>query len=555
MDASGNWEGQTSETLGPDGNEHSRPARKAFHEDETVSKYILDNITSASARFKIAASNIASPGSGLFSVDDISPNKEIFRSKISLAAVEPSTDTVCHHCFWDSQDEPHPNEPQPVDTLSRVRSVSLCSGCHVSRFCSKNCQKLAWKAFHKDECKILSETPHMVSAHLLLFRLLLWHRRGRLPGGFCRTLCFMESHFADYSETSKADGIFQVVMAARTMTETKLALRVVWHLLPAILSNAVVIGSPMSKQPPTLALDPAASVINHACSPNAFLFLDDGHIKVRSHQTGQFLKEVHFFNCYCNRCKSELGEVEALFDKNTRKLGVFYQAQRDLTALLSRWHHATKRSSMFYQDPDVYPEKMESDMRTIARRAFPESHWPDHIEPLPFVRNCIAHMYLNQHRHMMATRCGPGNTAAALRNVLRAALASPYRSTPHWVSFLFGLVSILVQALAAPHISEDEHYPAIFADASFPCPAEMRLILCGFAFELSTDAARVFGEETPMVKALAELYDDVARRMGLTGGDECPKPGEEGFERGFQAAQEKFLAWAGMERCYGIALV
>lgn len=86
------------------------------------------------------------------------------------------------------------------------------------------------------------------------------------------------------------------------------------------MTNAIKVRAPHSKEPYGLALDLTASVINHSCSPNAFIFFEGGKAYCRSLRTigageeitisyteptidvssrNELLKEDHFFDCHC----------------------------------------------------------------------------------------------------------------------------------------------------------------------------------------------------------------------------------------------------------------
>lgn len=50
-----------------------------------------------------------------------------------------------------------------------------------------------------------------------------------------KALNLLENHFVDYLDDSdEATHIYEVAMAIRQMTQTKLALRAVWRLVPAV---------------------------------------------------------------------------------------------------------------------------------------------------------------------------------------------------------------------------------------------------------------------------------------------------------------------------------
>jgi hypothetical protein len=113
--------------LGTDSME--RPGRTALHEDREVAAYILKTATT-SLPLKIAASDLASPGCGLFTVNKIDEGRQIFESKPLIACVDTRVVSVCHYCLEDSV--------TGIPSQRRQKATpQTCSGCKLSRFCSK----------------------------------------------------------------------------------------------------------------------------------------------------------------------------------------------------------------------------------------------------------------------------------------------------------------------------------------------------------------------------------------------------------------------------------
>lgn len=113
----------------------NRPARTALHEDNEAAAYVLKTAT-FSANLKIAASNLASPGSGLFAENKIEEGRQIFSSKPLIACVDTQVVSVCHYCLEDSTTG-IPSQRR------RKAQPAACSGCKLARFCSKVSQMTA----------------------------------------------------------------------------------------------------------------------------------------------------------------------------------------------------------------------------------------------------------------------------------------------------------------------------------------------------------------------------------------------------------------------------
>jgi hypothetical protein len=106
-----------------------RPGRTALHEDKEAAAYILKTPT-RSLPLKIAASDLASPGCGLFADSKIDQGRQIFTSKPLIACIDTRVVSVCHYCLEDSVTGiPSQRRQKPPP--------QTCSGCKLARFCSK----------------------------------------------------------------------------------------------------------------------------------------------------------------------------------------------------------------------------------------------------------------------------------------------------------------------------------------------------------------------------------------------------------------------------------
>lgn len=125
-----------SDEVATDTDDDYRPARTAFHEDQPVCDYILGMITAA-VPLKITASQLSSPGSGLFATTDIGEGQELFRSQPPFICVFPEETGICHYCFRDTESPIHPEEGRFVTPDDPKILARACMGCKVARFCSK----------------------------------------------------------------------------------------------------------------------------------------------------------------------------------------------------------------------------------------------------------------------------------------------------------------------------------------------------------------------------------------------------------------------------------
>lgn len=126
------WSGEVADDTDND----YRPARAAFHEDQSVCDYILGMATAA-VPFKIAASQIASPGSGLFVTEEVEEGQELFHSQPPFICVFPGESGICHYCLRDAESPIHPEEGRFVSPGDPQILARACMGCNVAKFCSK----------------------------------------------------------------------------------------------------------------------------------------------------------------------------------------------------------------------------------------------------------------------------------------------------------------------------------------------------------------------------------------------------------------------------------
>lgn len=186
--------------------------------------------------------------------------------------------------------------------------------------------------------------------------------------------------------------------------------------------------------------------------------------------------------------------------------------------------------------PNLYPAfakagAVETQLRTITQRAFPESSWPDHIEPLPSARLSIADIHL-----------GKGKLGPALRSALRGKLMSRRRSGPEFVNEMMDVVYIL---LGLGNLPPDA---AVFEDKALPHPADLCTVTCGYLYEACKEAGKAFGGDSQYTKGICDILAGVlARKPG-------DKPGSEGFAKEFETAQAALTDWAAIPVSYRLVL-
>ncbi|SPQ24006.1 16ce20a4-d59a-4ef4-9f5d-28d34fe9a566 [Thermothielavioides terrestris] len=509
-----------------------------FHEDERLCKEMVARVASPFP-LEIRPSSLC-VGSGLFAAAEIDAGREIYHAVPDLAAVDPSNESFCDWCFEDTK--------LGVSNASSPKAgenVKLCSACKAARFCSKDCQKMAWSAYHKDECKVLKGAPAMKPQHLLAHRLFFWHKRGYSLG---KAYGLLQTHFDAISkDPDRLNEVLDIAMAVQEATGKRARMDLVWMIVPALRVNCVRMRPAEKNESVGYAFEFLTAVINHSCDPNALVFFQGRELRVRSLKKiapgeeiticyidptfdvaarQEVLKREYFFDCSCARCTSELAEQRALLG-GSRDLGPLHQAQRQIRDLLRSAVRASKHPGI-YPDLDDLPT-VETRLRTITATASP---WPDHLEPLPAARLSLALLYLDQGKPIPALRC-------ALKGKF---LSSRSRGGPEWVNEMMDVVKVLV---VTGCLRPDE---AAFEDKTFPELDDIRAVTYGYVYELCREASRAFGGDANYTKGICGMCTALmAKKAG-------PRPGTKEFREEFDAAQEKLLTWAGIEVAKGVVL-
>jgi len=173
-------------------------------------------------------------------------------------------------------------------------------------------------------------------------------------------------------------------------------------------------------------------------------------------------------------------------------------------------------------------ETVERNIPTLTRRVIKHgAAWPDHLDPMPLVRNTLAGLYLNKGCHL-----------AAARSSLRGTLMCRYRNTPEWVNNL----CTLTQCLAA--IAAGSPDDPIFTSGSFLTLKETQRAVRGYGMRMCKDAGAVFGGGSKYTHFLCDWFSWVVKTA------EPPRPGTAEFEAVFWEAQKKLLAWADVDLAY-----
>ncbi|KAK0641951.1 hypothetical protein B0T16DRAFT_516523 [Cercophora newfieldiana] len=242
----------------------------------------------------------------------------------------------------------------------------------------------------------------------------------------------------------------------------------------------------------------------------------------------EVLQREHFFECNCTCCRVEHKEQVALL-KTRQRMAAFKQTQRSIVTLM--------RNAVFVaSNLDTQPQfedltAIETRLKTYTKTAFAPAEWPDHFEPLPMARRCLATLYINQEKLVPALRLG-----------LQGKLMSRCVGGPDWVNEMMDLMSILIVAGNIPPDSP------LYQDKGFPTMHHTHAITYGYFYKVCEEAGKVFGYDSAYTKSIRETFSRlIERKPGA-------RPGSREFAAEFEEGQKRVLAWAGVPEEFGLTL-
>ena len=249
----------------------------------------------------------------------------------------------CHHCLCDAT----------------RRKLKRCTSCGHAMYCSAECQKAAWKAHHRHECKLLQHTkPHMPGVSMLLLARLLELAReddeaSEPPAAAAwassiRAVRCLASNLDRVSPTRAQEFAAQAAMLGGLLSEAQPKrvappIELVTTLLATIACNGHTL-SDDELQPLGLGLYPLGALANHDCNPSAAQSFRGPTLVMRALRPlapGEAVtigyvdlampgaarrRELlggYAFNCACVRCADERADAarEAALARTAQALG------------------------------------------------------------------------------------------------------------------------------------------------------------------------------------------------------------------------------------------
>lgn len=274
----------------------------------------------------------AETGRGLYATTDIPACMTIvsIQRPLVISLDVPRLKDTCYFCLgYDDDVKDYPKMPiREGDTR-----LQICAGCHVVRYCSKDCQTWSWKTVHKHECSLFARLhPNILPNNVrAIVQLLLLRKASRLPPGEWDDFMKLESHLPRWkSEGGQMwENIGLMARGAKEYSGTDLDEETLRETFAKLLVNCFVMISPYY-DPLGLVLHPLSALVNHSCNYNATVRFDrskGGHcLSIRAlrhiargeqiflsyidatnprHVRQKELQERYFFDCKCSKCSKE----------------------------------------------------------------------------------------------------------------------------------------------------------------------------------------------------------------------------------------------------------
>ncbi|ORY63529.1 uncharacterized protein BCR38DRAFT_437070 [Pseudomassariella vexata] len=523
--------------------------RKQLYEDTEICQYLINSITTTHS-LNIRQSIIPGAGCALFATKYIAEGQEIFKSQPTVNCVSRDLmNTVCDFCYKDSESKLHPSG-RFRRRGDEIQALVECKECRVCKYCSEFCRESAWKAYHKHECEILADISFVFPARIrALYRILARRKCGQISEREWRSIAYLESHYEKRMHGADANEIREVAVEARRRTGTEMGVEEVGRVYCALLTNTICIREAGQSKVLGTSIDVVMALMNHSCFPNALTIFEGGEMHVRSLRPIRAGEEVmqcyadvtcdvllrrpmlerdFDFTCGCSRCEKETEAHNAITSNDRSKIEVIRQTQEQMTELIN----GTIVTMM--SDPQsrslLSPTELETKVKDLAARAYPDSQWPKNLDPMPLLWKRLGNMCSLQSQPL-----------AALRYSIKGCAYTDVREGQEWNSDLLDLIRILISIVIQLDGEEDNE--------GLPGRKELWNSVLGYLNMLRKMADQNFGEETGYARALRRWLANVVEAA-----DELEEGAwADGYEGRFGDVHGRLLAWAGVEKGQWVA--
>ncbi|KAL5353109.1 hypothetical protein ACLOAV_001139 [Pseudogymnoascus australis] len=418
-------------------------ARGGIYEDQDQCQWLLRNLDAVVA-LEILPSEIH--GSGLFTKQVIPEGAEIFRSTPLVSIVGIGQDaTVCDYCYASS-----PGMFAPDGNFRDLGSgtdihgnsnfeIKSCVQCGVCAYCSEDCRIMAWAKYHSYECDVLRIHPSANSWTRMLYRLLSKQKLGHISD---QAWAILPQIWGLVGERHPAvSTITEAALYAQNLFQPTFTNISVELVLCRIIMNAMPIHTPGEDNRVTM-FDLVASLANHSCDPNAFVFHEGRQLRMRSLKPlnpgdeitlsyvnlragmiprGIALRNSNSFVCRCDRCEKESKYLLSLARNEGFDIKQFAKVESEFDEF--------KKGACNSKDTI---NKMKASLANLTRTMFPTRPWPLNLYPMGSMQIVFAALYTNSDCH---------DTAAI--HSLKGCLAETFRSGHIWVNHLHTLLTAL----------------------------------------------------------------------------------------------------------------
>ncbi|KFY86851.1 hypothetical protein V498_07364 [Pseudogymnoascus sp. VKM F-4517 (FW-2822)] len=462
-------------------------------------------------------------------------------------------------------------------------------------FAKEDCQRKAWRKYHKLECPVLGQHPHASAEARALYRLIAMVKQDSLSEQEWRALAYLKAHEEQWSGHLEDLMYYQpqvdnphrstplafavaarsAVRGAETLMQPGIDNLQLYGLYFRILTNDMDVAGPLH---PNIGrtVDLVGSLMNHSCDPNTFAFFEGRQLRVRSLKPIQAGEEItvsyvdaregfmmrhdvlwfkYFIDCKCNRCEEEELRISTLMSQESSSFEDFYQAEKELIDI----RNEVSRDYKAFRSEDGI-NQVKTAISTVVSQIFRTQPWPDTLLPMCHMKQILAELSfkLNTNPNQIAIY------------TLQSCFGITQRSGPHWVYALHSLATHLTPMTAA--LNRLKNTPPLLlllalimrllappAPPATPpdCPATPRQFwdfYNGLLYELVLQSRKTYGTDSACAVALVEKYARARARSSWLGPEERPLPGERGFAERFGEAQVAMLGWAGVDGGRGLEM-
>ena len=337
-----------------------------------------------------------SKGEGVFAERFLSVKDPICALKYpTMMAIDSDfLPTTCYHCLaLTASPLPLPNYGcEPIN-------LRICNGCHLARFCNKDCQLQAWMQFHKYECKIFKRTQHnlLPAATRAVMRAVLLKDRDLMRNEEWNRITRLTSHEHVLAARGRSN-LTEMAEGIKHLADSSMSIETIQRLIFIMRTNATELPTPIHGGIGVM-LDPLMARFNHNCEPNlaihrpqhtmtsgwmdsVLLSEDDRQtfaqiVPLRDVNEGEellfcyvvptasvkdrraTLTENYLFDCNCFKCLSDTADAAMLASEQSGLLARFQQWSRDVKRNISRVSsdsHALRKAAAAMERSQQYLE-------------------------------------------------------------------------------------------------------------------------------------------------------------------------------------------------------